>query len=217
MNDLNDAAGWARNARPGLLGDPHYYRYFRGKGIVHVAPDPEADSFYWWLQPGTGRLDGPVATGFADPATAMQAADESVVIMRPATFEGLSRAEAQELYRKLARARPLRSPGEHPDSPSDLDSLRYDVYLHLDVLDMAPVALPHTPADEFTYEALSRGRGVWQRKLSEAERRRAPGSGKPSRPPLDFPHEARPRATGRTPVTRRPGRQVLPHTQGRSQ
>jgi hypothetical protein len=192
---------WARNKEAHQGFSPHYLRYVPGLGLLHVLPDDSRPGagFTWRLQAGRRRLNPPEARSFADPDDAMAAANRAVREMRPGLFTDLTLPEAQELFRRLARARPLRSPKEEDGGPAEIETVRRDLHWHLEVLDLDPDAGPHTPAAAFTEAAITAGQGAWLASLNDAAARRHPGPAAPAR-----------RRPARPPGGARPGQSASP-------
>jgi hypothetical protein len=194
---------WARNKEAHQGFSPHYLRYVPGLGLLHVLPDDSRPGagFTWRLQAGRRRLNPAETRSFADPDDAMAAANRAVSEMRQGLFADLTLPEAQELFRRLARARALRGPTEEDGGPAELETVRRDLHWHLEVLDLDPDAGPHTPAAAFTEAALTAGQGAWLASLNDAAARRHPG---PAAPPR--------RRTARPPGRARPGQAASPGT-----
>ena len=94
--------GWSRDD-PNPYG-PGYQRHVPGKGIVRVVARSGYE--YAWYLSTTSRSEGLSwpQEGFPHPRDAMRDADHQVARMPLRMFERLTPGEAQELYRRLARA-----------------------------------------------------------------------------------------------------------------
>ena len=94
--------GWSRD-EPNPYG-PGYQRHVPGKGIVRVVARSGYE--YAWYLSTTSRSEGLSwpQEGFPHPRDAMRDADQQVARMPLRMFERLTPGEAQELYRRLARA-----------------------------------------------------------------------------------------------------------------
>jgi hypothetical protein len=122
--------GWSRD-EPDPYG-PCYQRHVPGKGIIRVVKALGYQGYGWYLST-TARscgLSWP-RDGFTHPRDAMRDADQQVARMPLRMFERLTPGEAQELYRKLARAVDWgRGRGE-----TALGEVRGELYTHMQILE----------------------------------------------------------------------------------
>ena len=125
--------GWSRD-EPNPYG-PCYQRHAPRKGIIRVVARSGQD--YAWYLSTTARPEGLswAQEGFAHPRDAMRDADQQVARTPPRMLELLTPGEAQELYRKLARAYDW---GRHGPGETALDEVRGELFQHMKILATAP-------------------------------------------------------------------------------
>jgi hypothetical protein len=94
--------GWSHDEANGY--GPCYRRHAPGKGILRVVARG-GGGYAWYLSTVTAAEALSWAReGFSHPRDAQRDADHQVSQMRPRMFEHLTPGQAQELYRKLAKA-----------------------------------------------------------------------------------------------------------------
>jgi hypothetical protein len=119
--------GWSRN-EPNPYG-PCYQRHVPGKGIIRVAKALGYQGYAWYLST-TARscgLSWP-QDGFTHPRDA----DQQVARMPLRMFERLTPGEAQELYRKLARAKDWGRRWGRPGETA-LDEIRGELFEQMQI------------------------------------------------------------------------------------
>jgi hypothetical protein len=122
--------GWSRD-EPSPYG-PCYQRHAPGKGILRVVARGGQD--YAWYLSTTSRpesLSWP-RDGFARPRDAMRDADQVTPRLPVRMFEVLTPDEAQELYRKLARAKDWGRDWGRPGETA-LDEVRDELFRQMQI------------------------------------------------------------------------------------
>jgi hypothetical protein len=109
---------------------PCYRRHVPGKGILRVAARGVRHGYAWYLSTSSpSEALSWARDGFAGPGDAMRDADRQVSRMPPRMFERLTPGEAQELYRRLARAHDW----GHSQRDQTLGDVRHELFAQLQI------------------------------------------------------------------------------------
>jgi hypothetical protein len=147
--------GWSRDDP--LPWGGCYQRYAPGKGMLRVVA--REGGTYAWYASAKARPDAVsrAQEGFPGAREAMRDADQRAPLLPARMFEALTAGEAQELYRRLARADGAARQGQ---APTYLDEVSSELFTHLRILAADPAY--HGPEPyEFVHAVKTASYGAW--------------------------------------------------------